>query len=282
LRWFERVLGWALVMTPNRKLAATSELVLKLGLVNERQRRAHARAHAVFIAGYYLRFFALARARQRRAAVAEVEVRGAEHVRPLVNAGIGVVLVSVHLGDFDLGGAWLHDTHGVTPVVVDQPLTPRWRDQLFLEVRRRCGVVVRRALRTDMPTLEADIRAGRWVLAMVDRRSPGPTQLGLFLGRPVALSIGIAVLAARTRAPIIPATTWRTDSGRAVVWFGRPVTALTTQEAVHALQLSLLELEAHVRARPAQWHVPRDGTQLALDSVASRVDTKTSAVRAAA
>jgi KDO2-lipid IV(A) lauroyltransferase len=214
------------------------------------------------VASYYMRFGSLASARRRAQAVAGVRAQGEEHLHEALSKGTGAILVSVHLGDFDLAGAWLAARHGVTPVVVTKRMRPRWRHWLFARVRRRCGVVVCDVEHTGVDDLRAELARGRLVLAMLDRRSPGQTTTSNLLGRPALAPLGIATLAASTGAPLLPAATWR-DNRETVAWFGETIRTGSTAEAVAALTATAERLSAHIRARPQQWHIPAETGQLA-------------------
>jgi KDO2-lipid IV(A) lauroyltransferase len=250
-------------VAPNRKLAAARHAALEARLVPPEQLTPHLRVHLAFVWTYYLRFFALAGKRPRRRLVRRVRVLGEEHLHAATKDGGGAILLSVHLGDFDLAGAWIAARHGLTLVVVANLLRPRWREALFTFTRHRCGIVMRDLAKTQLADLEEDLRAGRAVLVMLDRQARGPASRIVLLGRPATAPLSVSVLAARTGAPLLPAATWRGRRGETVAWFGSPIPARNAGQAAQAVADSAGTLGRVIREHPEQWHVPADLAQLA-------------------
>lgn len=262
----ERILGRLATLGPNRKFDATRHVALDSGLVDAGADRRFVRANAAFVWTYYLRFARLATTGSRRRALEKVVSAGAHNLQAATAKGHGVILLSVHLGDFDVAGAWLTARCGVTPVVVARPVLPRWREAMFTTVRRRCGVVMRDATRTSLADLEGDLGQRRAILVMLDRRPPGLTATSTMLGRPAVAPLGMAMLAARTKAPMLPAATWRNERGEIAAWFGEPVTVESQAEGVAAIVNVAERLSAMIRSHPEQWHVPCDVNELAWSS----------------
>lgn len=282
MRRLESVVGRVATLVPNRKFAAARQVAVAAGLVEPAQATFLVRAHAAFVWTYYIRFFLLAGKRSRRRLLSRVTVQGEEFVQATCVAGEGAILLSVHLGDFDLAGAWLAARHSVAPVVVRRPLNQRWREVLFTCVRRRCGVVIRDAGDTRLSHLEQDLRDERAVLMMLDRRSPGPVTTSVLLGRPAVAPLAIAVLAARTGAPLLPAATWRDREGKTVVWFGQPVKTRSAGDGMKTLAACVATLERLILEHPEQWHVPADVSQMVWEAEpAVRADVPVEASRAA-
>lgn len=259
----ERALGRLATLMPNRKFAATGLLAVEAELVPPGEARAMVRANAAFVWSYYLRFARLASGRGRGRAYDRITSCGEEHLRTAVAQGRGVILLSVHLGDFDLGGGWLAERQAITPVVVTRPLRPNWRNALFSFVRRRCGVVLRDADHTGLEDLERDLGLGRALLVMLDRRPAGPASPSRIFGKPAAAPLAIALLAARSGAPLLPAATWRDGDGQTIAWFGEPVTAADPAVAAARMGEVAERLGDLIRAHPEQWHVPADAREMA-------------------
>jgi len=261
----ERAVGRLVTLQPNRKYRATEQLVAELSLAPPGRERQLVRANAAFVWTYYGQFLRLAASGARRRAISRVDAIGAANLEAARSAGRGVILLSVHLGDFDVAGAWLAECCGLTPVVVTAPLRPAWRERMFTVIRRRCGVVVRDVEATGIDQLAADLGRGRLVLAMLDRRPHrrAAVSTARMFGRSTAAPAGMAILAATTGAPLLPAATWRGSDGRLVAWFGESVA--TTDEATALVQVAACadQLGEHIHAHPEQWHVPADLRQIA-------------------
>lgn len=259
----KRVFGRLVAAFPNRKFAATRLLAAgEAGLVREGEEDQLVRANAAFVWSYYLRFARLATRRGRESALERVTAVGEERLLTAVAEKKGVLLLSIHLGDFDAGGSWLVERHGVTPVVVATPVRPRWREALLALVRRRCGVLLRRTDATGLDDLERDLRRRRAVLVMLDRRAPGPSSPSRMLGNPAMAPTAVGVLAARSKAPLLPAATWRDENGRMVTWFGEPFTATDPVQAMARIAEVAEQLSELIRSHPEQWHVPAELGQL--------------------
>lgn len=259
----KRAFGRIVTLAPNRKFAATRLLAAEAGLVARGRERAFVRSNAVFVWSYYLRFARLASKKSRERAYDRITPRGQENLQAAAAAGKGAILLSVHLGDFDVGGGWLAERQAITPVVIARPLRPRWRQALFSLVRRRCGVLLREAGSTGLEELEGDLQQGRAVLVMLDRRPPGPGSPSRILGRPAVAPLGIGVLAARSQAPLLPVATWRGSGGSLIAWFGEPVTASDSAQAMARVSEVAEQLGDLIRAHPEQWHVPADVKEMA-------------------
>jgi KDO2-lipid IV(A) lauroyltransferase len=127
-----------------------------------------------------------------------------------------------------------------------------WADRL----RRTTGVEVidkRHALR---PVLEA-LRHGRLVGVLLDQNASRREGVFVpFFGRPASTSRSIAVLALRTRTPIIPAFARRIAPGRheIVIHPELPLPASREEDAVGELTARCTAaIEAAIRDNPGQW-----------------------------
>lgn len=258
----EHVLG-RLATLANRKFAATRLIAAEAGLVAQVEESSFVRCNAVFVWSYYLRLARLVSQRGRKRVYDQVAPLGEEYLQAASAQGKGMILLSVHLGDFDAGGGWLAERRAITPVVVAQPLRPRWREALFSLVRRRCGVLLREAGDTSLGELARDLHRRRAVLVMLDRRPPGPTSPSRILGKPAVAPLAVGLLAARSQAPLLPAATWRDGKGNLIAWFGEPFTTTDPMRAMARVSEIAEQLSDLIRAHPEQWHVPVDLEEIA-------------------
>jgi phosphatidylinositol dimannoside acyltransferase len=220
------------------------------------------RANAAFVWSYYWRFAHLISFRAREKLYDRIAVIGNDRLTAAAASRRGVILLSVHLGDFDVAGGWLVARRQIEPVVVSAPLREGWRDALFSSVRRRAGVIVRDLRATDCDVLSRDLELGRAVLVMLDRRSRGSNVTSRMFGRPAVAPAGIANLAASTGATLLPAATWRADNGSPTVWFGEPFSVSNRAQAIARLGEVAQQLGRLIATHPEQWHVPVDLGQL--------------------
>lgn len=176
-----------------------------------------------------------------RELASRVEVSGAEHLAAARASGRGVILLSAHLGSWELGAAWLAGTG--TPVhLVARPHPSRRVEGFYARRRGRCGV----GLLTPRPLWAAAggvLRRREWLALMVDRPAPGrPGQARA----PVAA--WAAALARRTGALVLPGVIVRLPGRRFAARFDRP---REPGEAGGEDTLRLLREE--VRRHPGQW-----------------------------
>src|SRR5205085_1380642 len=91
---------------------------------------------------YYRRLLRLADARERGRMHAEVDGAGVELLEEALGAGRGVILVSGHIGEFDLAASWLAQVRGL-PVVVPVARVDPLRQPLFDRTRVAAGLDLR-------------------------------------------------------------------------------------------------------------------------------------------
>lgn len=186
-------------------------------------------------------------------AVEATEVEGEEHLRAALAGGRGVLLLSAHLGNWEVLVRAAMRTGAPTHVVTKR-LHSAWAERLWRRARRGGAKLLfeRHAGRAIVRALAA----GEIVAFVLDQHAPEPSALRLpFLGRPAATSTGLARLALKSGAPVVPIFTHRRPDGTHAIRIGP---ALSVQgdvdEPVEALtRACLAEVEAAVRAHPEQW-----------------------------
>jgi KDO2-lipid IV(A) lauroyltransferase len=153
----------------------------------------------------------------------DVAVEGAEHLAAARRTARGVIMLTCHLGNWELGAAVVGSKLGGGAAAVALPHRHRFVDRLFVSRRRALGVmtippdegVIWRSLehlrRGGVLGLLAD---GRFV----ERQRPVDLQ-----GCPVPFAEGPASLSRRTGAWVIPSAMVRTGSGRFRLLLGAPI-----------------------------------------------------------
>lgn len=250
----------------NRKFATTRDVLRANGLEDEHALNRAVARNVLFTCGYYARtpLLLLLRTGYRDGLTRGFDVRGLEALQT-ASAQHGAVLVAPHLGDFELAGAVLKKRLDTRPVVCTQRVEPAARRALYDQLRTACGFELRAAGPGAYGVLLADLRVGRVVIMMLDRRA---ARYGIdieFLGRPAKVSTAPYRLAALAGAPMLTAVSSRKPDGQrtlsigAAQWPSRPddlaACAQMTQRAAD-------EVSAGILAQPSQWHVPADASQL--------------------
>jgi KDO2-lipid IV(A) lauroyltransferase len=225
---------------------------------DERLARRYARRSFANYAVYMIDFFRMPSASPR-----EIEERVQFDDWELLEeerSGNGVVFVTMHVGNWDLGAAILA-LRGFPVVVIADRFANRRLNALVLGSRERLGVTIIPADRMGPGILRAlrrnDLVA---VLADIPQRERGIEVQ--FFGGTIAVSDGPARIALRAGASVVAAMARRLDP-----WSDRvagdisPVAFEPTGETehdVHALTQALFaHLEPLVRRSPDQWYIFR-------------------------
>jgi KDO2-lipid IV(A) lauroyltransferase len=172
--------------------------------------------------------------------------------------GRGFLLVTGHVGNWELGAVTLR-RHALTPAVVGQPeLSPRVQE-MRQHLRGRVGVESI-DIGTSMATafkVRAAVDAGRAVALLVDRAYPEDRVLVPFFGRPTPFLRSPALLARFCGCPILPGFFLRRPNGAYYNVWGEPLDAdpnLSPEEDSFRLMSRVAaDLERVVRDHPTQW-----------------------------
>ena len=180
--------------------------------------------------------------------------RGLGHWRRAVAGGRGAILLSGHLGNFELLGAILA-ARGVPLALLarlkDDDLTEAWADGL----RRRCGaeVLPKTAIRAAVRRLACGVGVG----LLADQAVSVGGVSAPFLGRPAATAPGPLLLARLSGAAILPVFIHRDPNGRPVVELQGPLARPAGGDAEADLRAGAALMNAvysaAIAARPADW-----------------------------
>lgn len=177
-------------------------------------------------------------------------------------AGTGVILVSPHLGNWELGGFGLADLG--YPVNV---LTFRETDEKFNELRERLRVergirfiYVDRHDSSPLAVIEAvnALRRNEVLAILGDRDGSSNTMRLDFFGKPANIPVGAAYLALASGAPVVPVFVLL-EKGRYATIMEAPI-FFTGGHGRHALAIregmeSLVAVfERYIGAYPDQWY----------------------------
>jgi KDO2-lipid IV(A) lauroyltransferase len=194
--------------------------------------------------------------RPRETVIALLEVQGREHVDAAMAAGKGALLVTAHIGNWELHGlahGFLFGAIGVVARPLDNPAL----DERLCAVRAQGGNTViykRKALATVLRMM----RDGRGVAVLIDQNM----QLGdgifvEFFGQPAATTTVAAALALKTGCALVPTHTVLRGDGTYRLRYDPPLAWQPTgdrREDVAAITQALTcTIERWVRETPEQW-----------------------------
>ncbi|MDA1003178.1 MAG: lysophospholipid acyltransferase family protein [Chloroflexi bacterium] len=225
---------------------------------DERLARRYARRSFANYAVYIVDFFRLP-----SASAAEIEALvdfdGWDTIEQR-RSGQGVVFVTMHFGNWDLGAAILGVSGIPVAVIADRFANPRLND-LILGTRERLGLTIIRADRVGPGILRA-LRRNEIVAVLADiPEHERPVEVEFF-GATIAVSDGPARIALRAGSSVVTATVRRINPWSArVTGHLAPVafepSGETDRDVRELTQALFSHLEQHVRRDPTQWYIFR-------------------------
>ena len=183
-----------------------------------------------------------------------VRTEGLEHVRAALAEGHGLLLLSAHYGNWEWMGPIL--ARSDLPVsVIARDSRDAFTASLINRARQSHGLEVL-GHRDARPMLRA-LRANRLLLILPDQHAGGGAIIVDFLGRPAATPVGVATLAARTGAPVVPGFCRRQPDGSFAAVFHPPLALVSTGDLEADVRANTIlvnqVLEKEIRAHPEQW-----------------------------
>jgi KDO2-lipid IV(A) lauroyltransferase len=142
-----------------------------------------------------------------------VDVQGLENLKKALEKNKGVLMFGAHFGNWELGAAAMPIM--LKPLaVIYRPLDNSILDNLVLQVRSSTGNTPVRKDRAMLQMLRS-LKRNEILGILIDQNVAW--QEGVFVdffGRPACTTNGLALLALRTKAPVIPAYVVRLENGR--------------------------------------------------------------------
>jgi Kdo2-lipid IVA lauroyltransferase/acyltransferase len=194
--------------------------------------------------------------RGRERVMALVEVEGREHVEAAMARGRGALLVTAHIGNWELHGlahGWMFGAIGVIARPLDNPAL----DERLCAVRAQGGNTViskRKALATVLRLL----REGRGVAVLIDQNVQEKDGIFVeYFGRPAATTTVAAALALKTGCALVPSHTVLRPDGTYRLIYDPPLAWRASGDRradVAAITQELTRvIERWVRDTPEQW-----------------------------
>lgn len=264
VRLAHRVVAWAtplvLPFAPGHVKRATANMrqVLGPGVPLREVRRVTRRAFANY-ACYMVDLVRLASMR-RADTLKGLVVHGWEHVEQAFGHGRGVIMVTGHIGSWDLGGAAFIARGKPASVLVETLQPVRWNERVQ-GIRERMGL---RAIPIESGPREmlAVLRRREALGILIDRPLEEEGVPVNFFGRTTRVPGGPATLALRTGAPVVPFALLRDPTGNGYIGHvGAPLVpgeATRSPSEVQALTQRIMSwLEEVIRQYPDQWYMFR-------------------------
>lgn len=176
-------------------------------------------------------------------------------VRSEMAAGRGVLLLGVHMSNFDLS-LLTFSARGV-PALVLSLGEERTGFELINEMRESKNMDVRALGAESLRAAIAQLKSGGTVITGADRPVPDERDMVEFFGQPACLPLGPARLALMTEASVIIGSThWHPEQGYLFEYTG-PIEMVHTgsrrQDMLASTRRLAEVMESYIRLRPAQW-----------------------------
>ncbi len=131
-----------------------------------------------------------------------VRIEGEEYLKAAVAKKRGVLLVTGHLGAFELIGSYL-GLAGYQPMAIGTALKDEKLNNLLLHNRTSRGIEAIQRGKETFKLVKA-LKSGRIVIILIDQDTRVKSRFVDFLGKPAATPIGGALLAQKTGASVVP------------------------------------------------------------------------------
>lgn len=173
--------------------------------------------------------------------------------------GKGVVLITAHIGNYELLPAWGH-YHGLPTTVMYRPQN-NWRvERLLLGARHEYLPNAVRRSTTGLMTLGYVVREGGNAGLLVDMNTLDNPAFVDFLGFKAASPPGAAALALSTGAAVMLAVSVRREDGKHRMIFHPPFETIRTgnkrRDVIANTQQYMKAIESYVLAFPEQYNWP--------------------------
>jgi KDO2-lipid IV(A) lauroyltransferase len=185
----------------------------------------------------------------------DVRFVGLEHLEQARNLGRGVLVLTAHLGNYDLLAVAVAST-GLPVSIVSKELRSKQIERFWMSERESCGVRI--FTRHDSPRQLLNVLRENEILGIVlDQHAHDGGVLVDFFGRPASTLRTLAVLAERSQAPVVPIFTRRCEDGSHIIEVHQPV-PFEPQEGrqssvIFNTQRYTSIIEYEVRRCPEQW-----------------------------
>jgi len=192
--------------------------------------------------------------------LADVVARDGQLFKDLLDAGRGVILVTGHYGNWEMGGVLTRRLFDLPLTVVTMPEVSPEVDRLRRSIRQRLGVEsieVRRSLDTPL-RIARELRENRIVAMLMDRHVDRDRVDVSFLGRTASFLRTPALMGYMTGSPLVPCFIERLGPGRFRMRPGEPIVVSRDTPREEAIQTAAQQfadqLAVRIKRHPQFWY----------------------------
>jgi KDO2-lipid IV(A) lauroyltransferase len=182
-------------------------------------------------------------------------IEGEDVVRTALQRGRGAMILTAHLGNFDMLGMFA-SYRGYPLTVISKKIKNAAANQVWNSFRERFGINLLEAHNVARACLKA-LRANSLVGFLLDQNRPGDQGVYVqFFGRPACTTPGLAILASQAQAPVIPVFLSRRPDGTHLLQILPLIEPPPDREPATVLrytQLYTTITEQAIRRHPEQW-----------------------------
>ena len=184
-----------------------------------------------------------------------LEVEGLDRARAALAKGHGLLIFSAHFGHWEAGIAAMRRLEVPLSVIV-RPLDNPELDRRVTALRRQAGVSVIRKRSAIRESLRA-LADGGAVIMLIDQDARDAGVFVPFFGRPASTTPALALLALRTKAPIVPVATLLSPDGTIAIEVEPELEIRPTgdrdADVLRVTAACTAIVERWVRLHPEQW-----------------------------
>jgi len=187
----------------------------------------------------------------------KVEVEGLASALEILKKNKGALLLLGHFGNWELMGMMSRVIHNPI-LVIAKPIKRNKRvDQFIIKIREHAGLEIIPPEKASRRVIQA-LSQNRVVGILIDQRAKRREGIWVdFFGRKVPTTPGLAVLASKTKAPVIPVFMVRDGYGKHRLLIKEPLELAHTRNIKKDIetntQLFNHILESMIRQYPDQW-----------------------------
>ena len=183
------------------------------------------------------------------------KIRGIENIDNALKKGKGAIVLTAHIGNWELGGVFM-GLSGYSISGVALPHRNRWINAFFNRQRERIGLNVIPSSGAALRKVYEALQSNK-IIALAGDRDFSKTGKSLpFLGATKNIPRGPAVLAMRTGATIVPGFVLRQEDDTQILEFLEPLPSSTSEDEI--LQACCRIIEEKIRHYPTQWLMFRE------------------------
>jgi len=190
---------------------------------------------------------------------AQLDVRGLVHLEEARSHGKGVLVVSCHMGSYEVVAAIWSATLAPVSFFAEE-VEPRALFEWYRDTRARLGISVLTLGHGGIRKVLEALRDDEMVITAIDRDITGTGHVMPFFGKPAPIPLGPAAIALRFGTPLLPVCVYRMPDDTYVAEGAPLVYAKSTGDAradqVRTTEELLRRIEGFIQQHPEQWHVP--------------------------